>query len=110
MSGTYGLAILLFLFILIRIITPFADIQIRGWRRARKQEKTSLPLLSDAATVFGFVLVMALAGAGGWFIFARAVIEGGKVVGLAVIFVDIVPMMLGAILSVSSNRRLPAAS
>ena len=145
MSGAYGLATLVFLFILVRIITPSSDIQIRGWRRARKQEKSSLPLLSDAATAFGFILVMALAGAGGWFIFTRAVIEsrwflghevplqvwgfftlamvssglgfhalleakGGKVVGLAVIFVGIVPLMLGAILSVSSNRLLPAAS
>ena len=144
-SGAYGLATLLFLFILIRIITPTAEIQIRGWRRARKQKKSSLPLLSDAATAFGFILVMALAGAGGWFIFTRAVIEsrwfpghdvplrvagffiiamvssglgfhalleakGGKVVGLAVIFVGIVPLMLGAILSVSSDRLLPVAS
>ena len=145
MSGAYGLATLLFLFILTRIITPSTDMQIRGWRRARKQGESSLPVLSDSATAFGFVLVMALAGAGGWFIFTRAVIEsrwfpghevplqvwgfftiamvssglgfhalleakGGKVVGLAVIFVGVVPLMLGAILSVSSDRLLPAAS
>ena len=145
MSGAYGLATLLFLFILTRIITPSTDMQIRGWRRARKQGESSLPVLSDSATAFGFVLVMALAGAGGWFIFTRAVIEsrwfpghevplqvwgfyaiamvssglgfhalleakGGKVVGLAVIFVGVVPLMLGAILSVSSDRLQPAAS
>ncbi|MEO5711928.1 MAG: hypothetical protein ABIT37_00420 [Luteolibacter sp.] len=145
MSGIYGLVTLLLLFILIKIITPGSDIQIRGWRRARKQGDSSLPFLSDAATAFGFVLVMALAGAGGWFVFTRAVVEsrwfpgqevplsvlgfftvvmltgglgfhsllearGGKVVGLAVIFVGIVPLMIGAILSVSSNRLHPAAS
>lgn len=145
MSGAYGLATLLFLFILVRIITPSSDIQIRGWRRARKQEKSSLPPLSDSATAFGFVGVMALAGAGGWFIFTREVIEsrwfpghqvplpvwgfftiamvssglgfhalleakGGKIVGLAVIFVGVVPLMVGAILCVSSDRLLPAAS
>ncbi|MES2437739.1 MAG: hypothetical protein V4584_01645 [Verrucomicrobiota bacterium] len=145
MSGVYGLATLLFLFVLARIITPSADIQIRGWRRARKQGNSALPFLSDAATAFGFVLVMALAGAGGWFVFTRAVVEsrwfpgqevplqvlgfftvvmlsgglgfhalleakGGRVVGLAAIFVGVVPLMIGAILSVSSNRLLPAAS
>jgi len=145
MSGIYGLATLLLLFTLTKIITPSSDIQIRGWRRARKQGDTSLPFLSDAATAFGIVLVMALAGAGGWFVFTRAVVEsrwfpgqevplgvlgfftvvmltgglgfhallearGGRVVGLAVIFVGIVPLMIGAILSVSSNRLHPAAS
>lgn len=145
MSGVYGLVTLLFLFILTKIITPSSDIQIRGWRRARKQGATSLPILSDAATAFGFVLLMALAGAAGWFLFTRAVVEsrwfpghevplqvlvffsvvmltaglafhallearGGRVVGLVIIFVGVVPLMIGAILSVSSNRLFPAAS
>ena len=145
MSGVYGLATLLLLFILIRLITPSSDIQIRGWRRARKQGDTSLPILSDAATAFGFVLVMALAGACGWFVFTRAVVEsrwfpgqvvpwtvlvffmgvmltgglgfhalleakGERVVGLAIIFVGIVPIMIGSILSVSNVRLWPAAS
>ncbi|MEO5913925.1 MAG: hypothetical protein ABIS50_06805 [Luteolibacter sp.] len=145
MSGVYGLVTLLFLFILTKIITPSSDVQIRGWRRARKQGNASLPFLSDAATAFGFVLVMAVAGAGGWFLFTRALVEsrwfpghevplsllgfftavmltaalgfhalleakGGKVIGLAIIFVGVVPLMVGAILGVSSNRLLPAAS
>ena len=145
MSGIYGLVTLLLIFVLTKIITPSSDTQIRGWRRARKQGANSLPALSDAATAFGFVMIMALAGAGGWFIFTRAVVEsrwfpgqevplqvlayftvvmltgglgfhalleakGGKTVGLAVIFIGVVPLMIGAILSVSSNRLLPAAS
>jgi hypothetical protein len=75
MSGIYGLASLILVFILAAIITPSADHQLRGWRRARKQGRNSLPRLADAATSFGFVLVMALAGAAGWFIFTRALVE-----------------------------------
>lgn len=145
MSGVYGLVTLLLLFVLTKIITPSSDLQIRGWRRARKQGDTSLPFLSDAATAFGFVLVMAVAGAVGWFIFTRAVVEsrwfpgqevplkvlgffvfvmlsgglgfhalleakGARAVGLTIIFIGIVPLMIGAVLSVSDNRLWPAAS
>lgn len=145
MSGLYGLVTLVLLFIITKVITPTADIQIRGWRRTRKQGNTSLPILSDAATTFSWVVVMALAGAFGWFVFTRALVEsrwfpghevplsvlgffsvvmlsgglgfhamleskGGRTVGLAVIFVGVVPLMLGAVLSASSNRLWPAAS
>ena len=75
MSGIYGLATLLLIFVLASIITPSADHQIRGWRRARKQGESSLPRLADATTGFWFVLVMALAGAAGWFLFTRALVE-----------------------------------
>jgi hypothetical protein len=75
MSGIYGLVTMLILTILISIITPGADIQIRGWRRARKEGSHSLPMLSDAATASGWVILMALAGAGGWFIFTQGLIE-----------------------------------
>lgn len=145
MSGIYGLVTLLILFILISIITPSADIQIRGWRRARKEGSSSLPMLADSATASGWVILMALAGAGGWFIFTHALIEsrwfpghevpmrvlgiftlvflstavafhslleakGGKVVGLCVIFIGFVPMMIGAVLSATSDRLVPASS
>lgn len=145
MSGVYGLATLLLLFILTKIITPSSDMQIRGWRRAKKQGRASLPFLADPSTAFGPVLLMALAGAGGWFVFTRAIVEsrwfpghevpltvlgffslvmlaaglgfhalleakGGRVIGLAIIFAGVVPLMMGAILSVSSNRLIPAAS
>ncbi len=145
MSGLYGLVTLLLLFIMTKVITPTAEIQIRGWRRTRKQGDTSLPILSDAATTFCWVVVMALAGAAGWFVFTRAVVEsrwfpghevplnvlgffsivmlsgglgfhalleskGGRTVGLAVVFVGIVPLMVGAVLSASSNNLWPAAS
>ncbi len=145
MTGIYGLVTLLLLFSITQIITPSEEIQIRGWRRARKQGRTSLPALADAATAFGWVIVMALAGAVGWYIFTRSLVEsrwfpghevplpvlgyftlimlsgglgfhalleskGGRTVGLAVIFVGIVPLMIGAVFSASSNRLIPAAS
>ena len=75
MSGVYGFATLLLLFAMTHIITPSAEIQIRGWRRVRKEGRASLPVLSDAGTAFGWVIIMALAGAGGWFIFTQALVE-----------------------------------
>jgi hypothetical protein len=145
MSGIYGLVTLLLLFAITHIITPSAEIQIRGWRRVRKEGRTSLPVLSDAATAFGWVFIMALAGAGGWFVFTRELVESrwfpghevplqtlgfftvvmlsgglgfhalleakdGRVVGLAVILVGIVPLMVGAVLSASNDRLIPAAA
>jgi hypothetical protein len=75
MSGIYGLATLLLIFVLGGIITPSAERQISGWRRARKHGAASLPPLGDAATAFWFVVLMAAAGAVGWFIFTRALVE-----------------------------------
>lgn len=75
MSGLYGLVTLLLIYLLASIITPSGDHQIRGWRRARKQGVTALPVLADAATSFWFVLLMAIAGAAGWFLFTRALVE-----------------------------------
>ena len=84
MSGLYGLVTLLLIFLLAGIITPSADHQLRGWRRARKKGASSLPPLADAATAFWFTLVMALAGAAGWFLFTRALVESRWFPGHAV--------------------------
>lgn len=145
MCGLYGVVSLLLLFVMTKIITPSPDVQLRGWRRVRKQGGSSLPALADAATAFGWVTVMALAGAGGWFVFTRALVEsrwfpghdlspaalgffavillsgglgfhalleakGGRTTFLAVVFVGVVPLMTGAVLSASSDRLLPAAA
>lgn len=75
MSGLYGLVTLVLLFILGGMITPSPEHQIRGWRRARKQGRRSLPLLSDAATGSWFVALMAVAGAVGWYLFTQALVE-----------------------------------
>ena len=145
MSGIYGLVTLVLLLVLAGIITPSTENQLRGWRRARKQGQTSLPRLADAATAFWWVLVMAVAGGAGWFLFTRALVEsrwfpgqqvplgvvgyftavlfaggvgfqalleakGARVLGIAAIFVGAVPLMLGAVLSVISDRLIPVAS
>ncbi|NJR41532.1 MAG: hypothetical protein HC767_01590 [Akkermansiaceae bacterium] len=75
MSSLYGVVTLAFLFIILKIITPSFDIQVRGWRRARKEGRSSLPLLSDAASAYGWVVVMSLAGAIGWYIFTQGLME-----------------------------------
>lgn len=75
MAGVYGLATLLLIFALSGIITPSLDNQLRGWRRAKKQGASSMPLLADAGTSFWVVLFMALAGACGWYIFTRGLVE-----------------------------------
>lgn len=75
MAGLYGLVTLLLVFLLGGMITPSAENQIRGWRRARKHGATALPRLDDAATGFWFNVVMALAGAVGWFLFTRGLVE-----------------------------------
>lgn len=144
MSGIYGLVTLFILAVITIFITPTTDIQIRGWRRVRKEGGSSLPKLADAATAFPWVVLMALAGAGGWYIFTQALIEsrwfaghevplsvlgiftlvmcsyavgfqslleakGARAVGLSVIFIGVVPVMIGAVLC-ASDRLIPAAS
>jgi hypothetical protein len=75
MSGLYGFVTLLLIFLLAAIITPSSENQLRGWRRARKQGASALPQLADASTSFWFVLVMALAGAAGWYLFTKGLVE-----------------------------------
>lgn len=75
MCGMYGFISLLFVLLFASIITPNNDQQLRGWRRARKHGRSSLPWLADAASSYGYILFMALAGAVGWFIFTRSIVE-----------------------------------
>ena len=84
MSGIYGVVTLALIFVLAGIITPSSENQLRGWRRARKQGDTALPRLADAATAFWAVLVMGIAGAAGWFLFSRALVESRWFPGHAV--------------------------
>lgn len=101
MSGVYGFVTLTLIFVLASIITPSADHQIRGWRRTRKLGHTSLPFRDDAATSFWFVLVMALAGATGWYLFSKALVESrwfpGHVVPLSTLGFFAAVMLTGGI-------------
>lgn len=101
MSGLYGLVTLLLIVALGGIMSPSADTQLRGWRRARKQGATSIPPLADAATAFWFVLVMAVAGATGWFLFTRGLVESrwfpGHYVPLPVLGYFAAVLLTGAI-------------
>ena len=101
MCGIYGLVTMLLVFVLAGIITPSLDNQARGWRRARKQGAASLPRLSDAATSFWVVLIMAVAGAVGWFIFTRALVESrwfpGHIVPIRTLAFFIAVMLTGGI-------------
>ena len=75
MIGLYGVVTLLLLLVLIIIITPTPEGQIRGLQRGRKLGWTRVPRLSDAASSWGFVLAMALAGAAGWTLFAQEMLS-----------------------------------
>jgi hypothetical protein len=75
MAGAVGFVSLAILWTVTAMITPNAATQLRGWRRARKLGKTSLPLNSDPATAFPWVAIMAACGAAGWFLFTQAVVE-----------------------------------
>jgi hypothetical protein len=145
MAGIYGFVTLALILILGGIITPTTEHQLRGWRRARKQGATSLPKLSDSSTSFWAVAFMSLAGAAGWFIFARALVEsrwfpghtlpvqtlayfaavmlscgigfqalleakGGRAIGMAAIFLGVVPLMAGAVLGSMSDRFATASA
>ncbi|CAN5288314.1 hypothetical protein BH23VER1_BH23VER1_26490 [soil metagenome] len=74
MASAYGIVSLIFIWVLSLMITPNAENQTRGWRRARKLGRRSLAPASDPATAFWWVLAMALVGAAGWYLFASALI------------------------------------
>ena len=74
MIGLYGLVTLTIMALLTIIITATEDGQLRGLRRARKLAWVRIPRLSDAASSFWFVAVMAIIGAVGWTLFARGLI------------------------------------
>ena len=101
MSGLYGVVTLALIYVLGGLITPSADHQIQGWRRARKQGRSAIPRLADAATGFWFTLVMALAGAAGWYVFTRALVESrwfpGQVVPLQVLAYFAAVMVAGGL-------------
>ncbi|MBB5350371.1 hypothetical protein HNR46_000595 [Haloferula luteola] len=75
LSGIYGLFSLVLLYGFALMVTPSPDRQLAGWRRAVKQGRSRLPWSGDAATSFGWIGIMALAGATAWFVFTQRVVE-----------------------------------
>ncbi len=74
MIGLYGAVTLLMLVLLILVITPTPDDQIRGLQRSRKRGWSGVPVLSDASTALPIVVLMAIAGAVGWTVFATQLV------------------------------------
>jgi hypothetical protein len=144
MIALYGLTTLLLIVVLLVLITPRIETQIRGLQRARKLGWARIPRFSDPASSFPFVGVMAVMGAVGWVIFAREVIEsdwfpgrtlpahagptfalvllaaswgsqavleawGERRLFLVIVFVGVVPIMIGAILGAFGDRTLTPA-
>ena len=73
MAGAFGLVTLLMLWLMISLMTPNRDRQIRGWRRTRKLGQRSLSIGSDPATTFPWVAIMVM---------MVLVYQGGDRVGL----------------------------
>jgi hypothetical protein len=75
MAGVFGLVTLVFLLLMLSVITPDYDTQLRGWRRARKLGRRRLPRLGDSASSFCWAVAMIVLGTTGWFVFTRNVVE-----------------------------------
>ncbi len=75
MVGLYGSFSLAMIWVLTLTITPSAETQLRGWRRARKLNRNALATGTDPASAFGWVALMALTGAISWFLFARQMFD-----------------------------------
>jgi hypothetical protein len=75
MAGIYGLFSLAMLWVLTLMITPKAETQIRGRRRALKLQRKGMGAGSDPATAFPWVALMVAAGTAGWYLFTKSVLE-----------------------------------
>lgn len=137
MAGVFGVVTMLFMVLLLLVITPEYETQVRGWRRARKLEESRLPRLGDSASSFWWALLMILLGTVGWFSFTEKIIEshwfygelgfkalmafalplavaglgghallewkGRRAMTLLCILLGIVPILVGVVMSVSSE-------
>jgi len=75
MIGAFGLVTLILIWALSFLIIPDEEGQVRGWRRARKLGRSKLSPRSDPATATPWVLLMVAIGSGGWYVFAKALVE-----------------------------------
>lgn len=74
MISIYGTVTLLTVLILSLLIAPSHEGQDRGMRRAARLGRSRIPLFADESASLPFVVVMAVAGAVGWTVFAQSVI------------------------------------
>lgn len=100
MAGVYGAVALLFMILLLLVITPSYETQVRGWRRARKLGEKRLPRLGDAASSFWWALAMVVLGTVGWYFFTERIIEShwfyGEV-GLRTGLAFLLPLAVGGL-------------
>jgi hypothetical protein len=75
MCGFYGLMMMLLLIVLVIQLTPSADTQARGLRRAAKLGKTHAPFLADASSAFTVVLLLTACAAASWSWFTHSVLS-----------------------------------
>ncbi|MFT5126511.1 MAG: hypothetical protein ACI8W8_000105 [Rhodothermales bacterium] len=75
MIAAYGTVTVAILWWMTSIIAASRDVQIKGWRRARKLAQPRLAILSDAASSIPAVLIMAAIGCGGWLLFIDGVLS-----------------------------------
>jgi hypothetical protein len=74
MIGVYGTVTAAILWWMTSIIAASRDMQIKGWRRARKLGQPRLAVLSDAACSVPAVLAMAAIGCAGWLVFIHELV------------------------------------
>ncbi|MGJ8726210.1 MAG: hypothetical protein ACSHYB_16760 [Roseibacillus sp.] len=100
MAGVFGVVTLLFMIILLLVITPEYETQVRGWRRARKLGQKRLPRLGDSASSFWWALMMIFLGTAGWYLFTERIIESrwffGEV-GLGSALAFALPLVIGGL-------------
>ena len=75
LAGIYGSFNLAMLWVLTLMITPKAEIQLRGWRRIRKLDRNHLAFGSDPSTAIGWAMLMVIAGTISWFLFAHELFD-----------------------------------
>lgn len=145
MIAIFGAVSLLMLWWITLFITPDADCQVRGWRRARKTGRSRLAATGDPATATPWVLAMVGLATWGWVTFARSLLDsrwfpgydlapqapaifalvmvtgglgfaallegrGKRAAGLVAIFAGVLPVMVGTVLAVSSDRLVAPAT
>ncbi len=74
MISIYGTVTLLAVILLALLVAPGREAQDRGMRRAARFGRRGVPSFADESSAVRFVIIMAVAGASGWTIFAQRVI------------------------------------